>query len=526
MNRKTLAPALVLILLIVPHLTGPGLKGSTTTVQLTHNLTGDFNPVISADGSKIAFVSDVGGDFEIYVMNSDGTGITPLTSNTANDTSPAISGNGSKIVYESNRGTDVDIWIINSDGTGAAQLTTDSGDDVEPSISRDGLAVAFATNGDPIRGQNPEGDLEVFSMKTDGTGLRQLTHNSVTDSSPSINGDGTKVAFASGSGAVSEIWIINTDGTGLSRLTNNSYGDTSPSISASGQKIAFEFNGPATMSPLPLEATYPFEIYTVNSDGTGAMQVSGTTGDNVTPSLSGDGTKVAYVSAQPGKRQVVVVNSDGTGLTQITNSTALNVEPSIDYGGQTVVFMSNLDGDFEIFLARLTTTVHDAAIPQVIVPRAVGFNLITSNPLLVIVTVQNQGTVSESITVEFSLAGGPVLASQTVTLGSGVSQNITFTLDPKPLAKGTYNPIARAVPLPGEADISDNTRIGVSIQIRTPGDVDGDGDVDIIDAATLALAYGKTCGVPGYVASADYDNDCDIDIIDAATMALYYGTVP
>ena len=53
--------------------------------------------------SKIAFASDRDGNYEIYVMNPDGTNATRLTNNTAIDDFPDISPDGSKITFESNR---------------------------------------------------------------------------------------------------------------------------------------------------------------------------------------------------------------------------------------------------------------------------------------------------------------------------------------------------------------------------------------------------------------------------------------
>jgi Tol biopolymer transport system component len=45
-------------------------------------------PAWSPDGSRIAFESYRDGNFEIYVMNADGSGQTRITNNTANDESP------------------------------------------------------------------------------------------------------------------------------------------------------------------------------------------------------------------------------------------------------------------------------------------------------------------------------------------------------------------------------------------------------------------------------------------------------
>ena len=59
------------------------------------------DPAWSPDGTKIAFTTDRDGNFEIYVMNADGTGQTRLTNNAAADDEPAWSPDGSKIAFTS-----------------------------------------------------------------------------------------------------------------------------------------------------------------------------------------------------------------------------------------------------------------------------------------------------------------------------------------------------------------------------------------------------------------------------------------
>ena len=538
---KGSAPGLILLVIIlVLSYSVPGAHAILSSAQLTFNTVSDTSPVISADGSKVAFSSNLGGNYEIFVINSNGTGLRLLTSNPSNDTSPSITANGAKIAYESVSGNDADVFVVNSDGTGSPlRLNPQNNvDDAEPTISGDGSWVAYDSNDNPSHTlcptcNNPEADPEIFLVRTDGTGLRQLTFNSRDDLSPSISNNGGKIVFQEIIAGTFEIFSINSDGTGLTQVTNNTSDDTSPSISADGSKVAYESNAPATQSiqsverirPEPL---IPLQVYVANTNGAGLpTQVSATGGDNFSASISGDGSKVAYVSTGDGNREVYRVDSDGTGQPlRITTNTAFDIDPSTDSTGDSIVYASNIDGDFEIFITHITTPpVHNMAVTAITVPRRIGYNTIAANQLKVNVTVANLGTVSDTVTVEISFLNGPTLSSQTTTISPGASKTLTFGVSTQSLAIGSYTIIAKAVPLPGEADISDNTLQDGAIQVRIPGDVDGDRDVDILDAATVAFYYGGTCATPTrYMGAADLDNDCDIDIIDAAVLAFYYGT--
>ena len=343
MKKLSLILSILLIVTLLPSFVASPAEsadGWSAPIQLTSNSASDNDPCISGDGTKIAFSSYVDGDYEIFVVNSDGSGLMQLTSNTANDYDPSICGDGSKIAFWSSMYRDTEIFVVNSDGTGFLMLTMNSAFDDSASICGDGSKIAFHSTMD--------GDAEIFVINSDGSGLTQITHDWAPQFNPSISGDGSKIAFRgipSLEDTDYEIFVINYDGTGSLQLTNNNVDDWNPSISADGTKVAFSSN-----------VYGDSEIFVVNSDGTGLTQLTSNTAHDGAPCISGDSSKIAFESDVDGDSEIFVVNSDGSGLTQLTSNSASDGSPSISFDGTKVAFPSDVDGDYEIFVISKETT--------------------------------------------------------------------------------------------------------------------------------------------------------------------------
>ena len=69
-----------------------------------------------------------------------------------------------------------------------------------------------------------------------------MTNNPADDFSPSISGDGSKIAFVSNRDGGDEIYIMDANGSNQTRLTNNPADDSEPSFNGDGSKIAFTSN--------------------------------------------------------------------------------------------------------------------------------------------------------------------------------------------------------------------------------------------------------------------------------------------
>jgi Tol biopolymer transport system component len=287
-----------------------------TVIQLTSNPNcsggGNYYPSIDASGQKIAFTSwcdlvpggNPDGNSELFAMNADGTGLTQLTFSTGGTGiyNPAISSNGQKVVFASDRdlvpGSNTDlnseIFVVNINGSGLVQLTHSTGGDVNnfggnshPRLSPAGHRVAFSSDLDLVPGSNSDGNHELFLVNIDGTGLVQLTHTTggygVFDPG-GLDSTGTKVIFDSDRDMVTggntdgntEIFMMNVNGTGLVQLTNTSGGAgcLGPVWTPNTQTITFWSDRDLVGN----NADANYEVFRMNIDGTGLVQVTAGTG--------------------------------------------------------------------------------------------------------------------------------------------------------------------------------------------------------------------------------------------------------
>lgn len=314
---------------------------------------------------KIAFVSNRDGNYEIYVMNANGTNINRLTNNTAIDNFPSFSPDGSKILFTSYQNGQDGIYVMNADGTNQTLLISGSGFN-RPSYSPDGSKIVFSSF-------NPYGIsyFDIYVMNSDGTGETRLTDSPGNDFDPSFSPDGSKIIYISNPGSNSEVYVMNSDGSNKINLTNdpgNAFlpNEYYPSFSPDGSKIVFNSD---------------YKIDVMNSNGTNRINlINNTPTEYDYPSFSPDGSKIVYVSLDGSK--IYVMNSNGTGNTVLTN-TPFNQNQVPSWGRQ-----ADSDGD----------GVGDAcqgldSTPPVITPTVTG-------------TLGNDGWYTSNVQVSWSVTDG------------------------------------------------------------------------------------------------------------------------
>ncbi len=208
--------------------------------RLTFNDTADYNPALSPDGKKVAYVSFIrwhNPNDEIFVIDIDTKSNERLTANTATDSNPTFSPDGSKIAFESNRaGINSEIYIMDADGANQKQLTQTQTNNHGPAFSPDGARIAFAAYavGGPLGISS-----QICMIDSDGSDFTKLTDDPAINAHPAFSPDGTQIIFDSYRDGDTEIIMMDTDGKNQRQLTNNELINTDPIFTPDGTRIVF-----------------------------------------------------------------------------------------------------------------------------------------------------------------------------------------------------------------------------------------------------------------------------------------------
>ena len=211
-----------------------GSLPETVTVQLSDGR----QPARSPDGSRVAFASYRDRNNEIYVMRADGSRPENLTLHEAWDGDPCWSPDGRRIAFTSDRHGEREVGPPGSghyNGTGVQQLTFDSVEAYDPAWSPDGLSIAYTSDRDV-----PNGPAAIYVVDLASGVDRRLSGSDHYAWDPSWSPDGAWIAFGQQSDRTSHVWVMAADGSGARQLTFAEAWVYTPTWSPDGTRIAFE----------------------------------------------------------------------------------------------------------------------------------------------------------------------------------------------------------------------------------------------------------------------------------------------
>ena len=230
---------------------GVGLAAAVTSSRSARRRHRLRAPTGSVYHSKLA-----GGNNEILVVNAAGGAPT----RPGIGFQPDVVGRRQKVAFESNRHgnarrrDDSDIYVMRSDGRGVRELTFSNAYDGDPAWSRLNK-IAFESE--------RTGNSEIWTISSNGSDELQLTDSPAFDGDPAWSPDGTIAFTTERDNGDREIYVMNADGSGVTRLTNTPGFDENPSWSPNGRRIGFESTRDGNL-----------EMYAMNADGSKQTRVT------------------------------------------------------------------------------------------------------------------------------------------------------------------------------------------------------------------------------------------------------------
>ena len=277
---------------------------------LTDSLHHTVSPAWTSDGDGILYVSNIRGGRDLYYQGVRGNRAAgPAQRLTTGLKIHGISVGGEGRISYSMWNTSVGIWSLPFPRSGTASIATghpitSASERIEMvRLSPDGQWLAFDSD--------RSGNMDIYKMRVDGTGIQQLTRNAADDFYPGWSPDGRQIAFHSWRGGNRDSYVMSADGSAERIIAGGPAHEFAGVFSPDGSQIAFF-----------ADRTGRQEIYVVPASGGNARRLTSKGGGG--PLWSPDGKFIAYASGALG-----VVSAQGEGERDVVSQTVFGAVTAV-----------------------------------------------------------------------------------------------------------------------------------------------------------------------------------------------------
>ncbi len=289
---------------------------------------------------------------------------------------------GQRIIFQSTRDhLDCDqIFLMNADGSGQRMVSTGKGRTTCGYFLADNRHFIYASTHEAGDACPPPPDrskgyvwavypsYDIYLADDEGRIVRKLTDAAGYDAEATVNWKTGRIVYTSLASGDLDLWTMKADGSAKKQFTSGAGYDGGAFHSPDGKRMVWRAHRPSTPAALDsyqklladhLTTPMKMEIFVADAGGGGARRLTSFNCASFAPVFTPDGKKILFASNKhncDGRRfELFLMNADGTGLEQVTDFGGFVSFPEFSPDGRKLVFSSDLNAkqryEFNIFVA-------------------------------------------------------------------------------------------------------------------------------------------------------------------------------
>gem|GEM_PF-2071072 len=292
----------------------------TNQQQVTRDVIVDGSTTWSRDGRQIIMQAQLKGVSRVlrYTIGQDNktTESVQLTADIeADSVLPAWSPDNKLIAFQTKRdGGDYQVFVMDSNGNGKRRLSDGKGYAGQPAWSPDGKNVIYVAG----ERSDPGVAKELFVVPASGGTPKQITSLGADLGRPAWSPDGKHLIYLQNRGDRNRtIFVANADGSSPRAIADMA-ASFQPMISPDSSKLVYYSVSPSTGS----------DVFTIPITGGNPTNLTTQSAEDYVPAWSLDGKRLAWASRPGDNSRIVVANADGSEVKQVSHGEGADHQPS------------------------------------------------------------------------------------------------------------------------------------------------------------------------------------------------------